>query len=260
MPWLTYIFLIQFFEHGSSSQRRELADQLFGHALALSLQMYGCRVIQKVIHVHIFSKFHKFFYFKKILGLLTKAYTCMHITEGNRGGWPGPEDKNGYWAWWSYHEMRAWSKWKPCYPEMYWMYTRRFGSVYYLDILRSSCSTVHSPLWLQSHTGWSFNSELSNSSTLILSLENYLSSTLVKLMIFFLYSESAGALHWSKNTANCYGWNIAICMHVSTRPIWKLCCPGLLHLTNFRLISGLMWHSDKKIQQFCYSYIDLVWI
>jgi hypothetical protein len=112
-----------------------------------------------------FSKFHKFFYFKKILGLLTKAYTCMHITEGNRGGWPGPEDKNGYWAWWSYHEMRAWSKWKPCYPEMYWMYTRRFGSVHYLDILRSSCSTVHSPLWLQSHTGWSFNSELSNSST-----------------------------------------------------------------------------------------------
>lgn len=39
---------IQFFEHGTASQIRELADQLNGHVLALSLQMYGCRVIQKV--------------------------------------------------------------------------------------------------------------------------------------------------------------------------------------------------------------------
>lgn len=39
---------IQFFEHGLVSQRRELANKLFGHVLTLSLQMYGCRVIQKV--------------------------------------------------------------------------------------------------------------------------------------------------------------------------------------------------------------------
>lgn len=38
----------QFFEHGTPPQRRELAKQLQGHVLALSLQMYGCRVIQKV--------------------------------------------------------------------------------------------------------------------------------------------------------------------------------------------------------------------
>lgn len=29
-------------------QRRELAGKLMGHVLTLSLQMYGCRVIQKV--------------------------------------------------------------------------------------------------------------------------------------------------------------------------------------------------------------------
>lgn len=40
--------LNQFFEHGSSAQIKELADQLIGRVLALSLQMYGCRVIQKV--------------------------------------------------------------------------------------------------------------------------------------------------------------------------------------------------------------------
>lgn len=39
---------MQFFEHGTESQRKELAGQLFGHVLPLSLQMYGCRVIQKV--------------------------------------------------------------------------------------------------------------------------------------------------------------------------------------------------------------------
>ncbi|PON45819.1 Coatomer beta subunit [Parasponia andersonii] len=40
-----------FFEHGTASQIRELADQLTGHVLTLSLQMYGCRVIQKAIEV-----------------------------------------------------------------------------------------------------------------------------------------------------------------------------------------------------------------
>lgn len=42
-------FHVQFFEHGLVSQRRELANKLFGHVLNLSLQMYGCRVIQKVL-------------------------------------------------------------------------------------------------------------------------------------------------------------------------------------------------------------------
>lgn len=39
---------MQFFEHGTHEQRKELADQLAGQILPLSLQMYGCRVIQKV--------------------------------------------------------------------------------------------------------------------------------------------------------------------------------------------------------------------
>lgn len=45
------MWLRQFFEHGTQQQRRELASQLVGHVLVLSLQMYGCRVIQKVRRV-----------------------------------------------------------------------------------------------------------------------------------------------------------------------------------------------------------------
>lgn len=46
-------YVIQkFFEHaGSIEQRRILADQLVGHVLTLSVQMYGCRVIQKALEV-----------------------------------------------------------------------------------------------------------------------------------------------------------------------------------------------------------------
>lgn len=40
---------MQMFEHGDSEQRRDLAKKLAGHVLTLSLQIYGCRVFQKVI-------------------------------------------------------------------------------------------------------------------------------------------------------------------------------------------------------------------
>ncbi len=36
------------FEHGTAHQRAQLATCMDGHILALSLQMYGCRVVQKV--------------------------------------------------------------------------------------------------------------------------------------------------------------------------------------------------------------------
>ncbi|GER47298.1 pumilio-like protein [Striga asiatica] len=39
------------FEHGNSEERMNLADQLRGQILPLSLQMYGCRVIQKALDV-----------------------------------------------------------------------------------------------------------------------------------------------------------------------------------------------------------------
>lgn len=42
-------YVIQkFFEHGTQQQKTILAEQMKGHILALSLQMYGCRVVQKV--------------------------------------------------------------------------------------------------------------------------------------------------------------------------------------------------------------------
>lgn len=36
------------FEHGTQIQKTVLANTMEGHILALSLQMYGCRVVQKV--------------------------------------------------------------------------------------------------------------------------------------------------------------------------------------------------------------------
>ncbi len=42
-------YVIQkFFEHGTQQQKAVIADQMKGHVLNLSLQMYGCRVVQKV--------------------------------------------------------------------------------------------------------------------------------------------------------------------------------------------------------------------
>lgn len=46
--FLSSLMFLQFFEHGLPPQRRELAEKLFDNVLPLSLQMYGCRVIQKV--------------------------------------------------------------------------------------------------------------------------------------------------------------------------------------------------------------------
>jgi mRNA-binding protein PUF3 len=36
------------FEHGNQAQKKILANQMKGRVLALSMQMYGCRVVQKV--------------------------------------------------------------------------------------------------------------------------------------------------------------------------------------------------------------------
>jgi pumilio RNA-binding family len=41
----------KFFEHGTPDQIKILGDELIGNVLALSMQMYGCRVIQKALEV-----------------------------------------------------------------------------------------------------------------------------------------------------------------------------------------------------------------
>uniref|UniRef100_A0ACD5WMP6 Uncharacterized protein n=1 Tax=Avena sativa TaxID=4498 RepID=A0ACD5WMP6_AVESA len=45
------LYCSQFFEFATESQLSQLADKLSGHILNLSCQMYGCRVVQKVIEV-----------------------------------------------------------------------------------------------------------------------------------------------------------------------------------------------------------------
>ncbi|KAF8407346.1 hypothetical protein HHK36_006474 [Tetracentron sinense] len=51
IDWITTASVLQFFEHGSPEQRKEFANQLSGQIYPLSLQMYGCRVIQKALEV-----------------------------------------------------------------------------------------------------------------------------------------------------------------------------------------------------------------
>jgi hypothetical protein len=36
------------FEHGAELQKTQLANVMKGHTLSFSLQLYGCRVVQKV--------------------------------------------------------------------------------------------------------------------------------------------------------------------------------------------------------------------
>ncbi len=43
--------LQKFLEHGSPAQRLQLAGMLKGNVMTLSLQMYGCRVVQKALEV-----------------------------------------------------------------------------------------------------------------------------------------------------------------------------------------------------------------
>ena len=38
-------------EHGDTNQRKVLGEKIKGHVLEFSLQMYGCRVIQKAVEV-----------------------------------------------------------------------------------------------------------------------------------------------------------------------------------------------------------------
>ncbi|CAN6870498.1 unnamed protein product [Brassica oleracea] len=42
---------VSVFEYGNPSRRNELADQLMGQIVPLCLPLYGCEVIQKVLHI-----------------------------------------------------------------------------------------------------------------------------------------------------------------------------------------------------------------
>ncbi|RZC64702.1 hypothetical protein C5167_008392 [Papaver somniferum] len=62
-----------FFEHVSAEQRKQLPKQVVGHIFPLSLQMYGCRVIQKALEVIKLDQktqlFGMFAFYRKMLNL-----------------------------------------------------------------------------------------------------------------------------------------------------------------------------------------------
>jgi len=57
-------------------QRKELANQLTGQILHLSLQMYGCRVIQKVFVILVGHCYHAFLTTMKYFLILYPWFTA----------------------------------------------------------------------------------------------------------------------------------------------------------------------------------------
>ena len=92
-------YVIQkFFEHGSPEQKEKLAVNMEGQILALSLQMYGCRVVQKVsIHSD------KVPFDTPSTGIRVRlSSAASQADQGARG---------------ERAEVRQGPKWKPCDPE-----------------------------------------------------------------------------------------------------------------------------------------------
>jgi hypothetical protein len=64
----------QFFEFATESQLIQLADLLKGHILELSLQMYGCRVVQKVCSM--FSIVYVYYAIKALNKICAPSILC----------------------------------------------------------------------------------------------------------------------------------------------------------------------------------------
>ncbi|TXG69581.1 hypothetical protein EZV62_004516 [Acer yangbiense] len=128
-------YVIQkFFEHESPQQRKELADKLVGQMLPLSLQMYGCRVIQ------LYKRYVELFtclcpscsVALEVIELDQKTQLVLeldgHVMRCVR-------DQNGN------HVIQK------CIECHY-----RENSIYYLRFPRSFCHAFYSSLWLLCHS------------------------------------------------------------------------------------------------------------
>lgn len=92
--------LQKFFEHGNQMQKTILAKQMEGHVVSLSLQMYGCRVVQKV-------RFSRYMYTSLLNISSLGIRACFDRTASN------PCERVG----WLCTEMHKGPKRKPCDPK-----------------------------------------------------------------------------------------------------------------------------------------------
>lgn len=147
----------QFFEYGTEPQKKQLASLLKGYVLQLSLQMYGCRVIQKVcvLSPHIITRNE----LKDRLCSVSNTFYLWRDSDahysavGFRNGWGGTTNPNGFGAWWKYYEMCPWSEWQPCNPEMHRMHPSRKDTVHYICLLWTRGWAFHSSIWLPCYSG-----------------------------------------------------------------------------------------------------------
>jgi hypothetical protein len=66
-------------------------------------------------------------------------------------------DTVGVWAGWTCYAVCAWPEWKPCDSKVYWMHSSWQNTIYHICLLQSSCSALHTSIWLPSHPGvWPF--------------------------------------------------------------------------------------------------------
>ena len=127
-------YVIQkFFEHGNQQQKKVLASQMKGRILELSMQMYGCRVVQKVFPVT--SKMRL-----KINLTSTGLRTHPHRpTSFTRQGARAPST-----------EMCQGPEWEPRCTESHRENSRGAHSVHHQCFYRTSTRTGNSSLWLSS--------------------------------------------------------------------------------------------------------------
>ncbi len=79
--WSQYLVLVQFFEHGTSQQRHDLASQLVGHVLVRHLVVFlnFFSWIQSWVLVYIFHHHWVSFHLKALLGVWRLAYLYVQF-------------------------------------------------------------------------------------------------------------------------------------------------------------------------------------
>ena len=105
----------KFFEHGSDEQRERLADTLTTNVLTLSLQMYGCRVVQKV-RVSSLPGLHAA---AAVLMFGAALLHPLHAGSRDSGSGAATDDCRG--IGWPCHALRARPERQPRHPEVHRM-------------------------------------------------------------------------------------------------------------------------------------------
>ena len=125
------------FEHGNQSQKKILANQMKGHVLTLSNQMYGCRVVQKVCDAQCNCRPMSLILITGSGTYLDRSASIPHQRTQRKGIGSA---------------MCPRSKWKPRHPEGNRASTFRTYSIHHRRFPGTSQPTCDSLIWLPCHS------------------------------------------------------------------------------------------------------------